>query len=308
MKYYYPSLINKLKLKFIKEDDHSIHRPWSFLEYYYLINKNKKDDFLYIPSNTQLSEFLNKFNETHLLSVLGKIKFNELINGQSKLDNLKEMQDDYGWNWVNWKLESSQNILDELISIKNGIIKSISNVSTQTIKILGRIRLKESIDYGKDVEFAINSFIVEKKLNKNYEWEIKYFVNLLEENNLVVIDHNKKFVYPGGIFQGEIDYILINKETKKIYIADLKTSTIADKIDYWRQLCLYKKAIIELNPHLKKFISDELLIFHINEKRNIHRVYRKNISQSNLVKIINFLVEIRKKYLEELFEYENRLK
>ncbi len=306
MKYYYPELKEKLKLKFIG-DANKIVKPWSFLEYYYLIDQNNSENYLYIPSNTQISEFLNKFNESHILPILGKIKFNELKNGSSQLGDLDLMVKDYGWNWINWVTEPAQNVLDELIKVKSQMVGNVNELSNQTLKILGRIRLKESTDYGKEVEKSINEFITNDLVNKKYEWEINFFIKLLEENNFIILEHNQHFVHPKGMIQGEIDYILMDKTTKKIYISDLKTATSADKIDYWRQLGVYKKTFEDLNPHLKGIISDELIIFHINEKKNIHKIYRKNIEHTDTMKSIKLLIQIREKYLQEMLEYEKKI-
>ena len=306
MKYYYPEIEKKIKIKYIS-DNPLIYKPWSFLEYYWLKNKNNQKDYLHIPSNTQMSEFLNKFNENHINIVLGEIKLREMQrDDKNSLGDLNKMVDSYGWNWINWKLTSSQKVLDELIKVENRILKEKNELSNQTLKIMGKIRLKESTDYGKNVEKAITDFITKDVVTSKYEWEIRFFSNLLDEGNFVILGHNQHIVDNDGIMQGEIDYILMNKENKKIYLSDLKTATTADKTDYWRQLAVYRKILINLNPHLKSMISDDVIIFHVNEKKNVHRLISKNMSNGKIEVIVNKMFDLKKEYLQVMLEYENK--
>ncbi len=300
MKIYYPELINKIELKFINESLRNFIRPWPSLDFFYLVNKKDFNSPLHIPSNTQLSEFLNKFNETDILPKLGKYKINELIKNPISID-IDEMVNDYGWDWFNWNSKEGKDILKNIEAIYNNP-SEFSSPNLKTLKILGRLKLKDSTDYGKKVEKEINLYLDSEGELKLEEASIETqrFITLLKENNKVVIAKNKKILHPDAIFYGEIDYLLMDKNTKKIYICDLKTSSNADTIDYWRQVEVYRKILIDLNPKISNMISDETIIININSKKNNYIFYKRKVN-SNISKIINDAFELKSRYIKELF-------
>ncbi len=300
MKIYYPELINKIELKFINESLRNFIRPWPSLDFFYLVNKKDFNSPLHIPSNTQLSEFLNKFNETDILPKLGKYKINELIKNPISI-NIDEMVNDYGWDWFNWNSKEGKDILKNIEAIYNNP-SEFSSPNLKTLKILGRLKLKDSTDYGKKVEKEINLYLDSEGELKLEEASIETqrFITLLKENNKVVIAKNKKILHPNAIFYGEIDYLLMDKNTKKIYICDLKTSSNADTIDYWRQVEVYRKILIDLNPKISNMISDETIIININSKKNNYIFYKRKVNP-NISKIVNDAFELKIRYIKELF-------
>lgn len=295
---YYPKILEQINLKFVPND--KVYRPYEGLDFYYLTNIKNPESPFYISSNTQLSEFLNKFNESDILPKLGKIKYKEILNDINFKIDIKELKENYGWNWINWNSSQGKKVIDQLDQLNKRKIKKFEDLNSQTTKILGRIRLKESTDYGINVENAINNFLINNEIDPKYEWEIYEFCEILNKNKLVVIGFSKRIIHHDGIFTGIIDYILMSKETKKIIITDLKTSSIADNLDYWRQILFYYKLLISLNYQLKNNFSTELSIIHINKKKKISIIYKRDFKNSNLDKLLDQVIYTKKIYLNLL--------
>ncbi len=301
MKIYYPELVNKIELIFIDESSRKFIRPWPSLDFFYMVNQKDFNSPLHIPSNTQLSEFLNKFNETDILPKLGKYKINELIKEPKTID-IDELRNDYGWDWFNWNTKEGEEILQNIKNIYENPSLDI-NLNSKTLKILGRLKLKDSTDYGKAVEKEINVYLdSEEDSNLNdFSIETQKFINILKDNNKVIIAKNKKILHPDAIFYGEIDYLLMDKDSKKIYICDLKTSASADTVDYWRQVEVYRQMLIELNPKISKMISEETIIININKKKDNYLFYKKKVNDE-IKKIVEESFELKKRYLKEIFK------
>ncbi len=90
-RYYYPELQKKIKLKLIKKE--KLYQPYKKLDFYYLEQSN---EFLNIPSNSSLSEFLNKFNEPYILPLLGEYKLNQIKREQKFEIDLNDMVNNFG--------------------------------------------------------------------------------------------------------------------------------------------------------------------------------------------------------------------
>ena len=293
-KFYYNDIVSKIKLKFIDIPNEKIFQPWKGLDFFYLIKGN---DYLHIPSNTQLSEFLNKFNEAHIIPKLGEYHFKKIYQNGISEEEINEMILDYGWNWMNWNSDDGKKVIKQLTSISNKKIDKVNFISRSTLKILGRLKLKESTDYGKQIEKKIDNYLLEKT---DLCWEVEQFLKHLDKHNFVVIAFNKKILDPEGLLFGEIDFLLMDKAKKEIYVCDLKTSVTADKTDYWRQLLVYRNILVKLNPHLKNKISEKLIIIHINQIKKISDIYIKDFKDSNLKKLIDKSFELKKNYLNLL--------
>ncbi|AHK22693.1 PD-(D/E)XK nuclease family protein [Candidatus Hepatoplasma crinochetorum] len=299
-RYYYPELQKKIKLKLIKKD--KLYQPYKKLDFYYLEQSN---EFLNIPSNSSLSEFLNKFNEPYILPLLGEYKLNQIKREQKFEIDLNDMVNNFGWNWINWNSEKGKRILYELDLIQKKIkMFTKQTIYNQTLKILGKIKLQESIDYGKKVESDIVNYLENEESIpiSTQSTEVLEFLNHLDQNNFVVIGHNLKFYHPDGIFTGEIDFLLINKDTKMIHICDLKTSSEGDNFDYWRQVAIYHYVFKLLNPHLKNNISDELIIININNLKDKlkSKFYSRMITDNKLLEICQDVLSLKEKYLLSL--------
>ncbi|CRX37126.1 / / hypothetical protein / 640652:641584 Reverse [Candidatus Hepatoplasma crinochetorum] len=299
-RYYYPELSKKIKLKLIKKE--KLYQPYKSLNFYYLEQNN---EFLHIPSNTNLSEFLNKFNEPYILPLLGEYKLKQIKKEQQFNLDLNNMVNDFGWNWINWNSEKGKRVLYELKLIQDKVkMFTKQTIYSQTLKILGKIKLQESIDYGKKTESDIVNFL-ENEENiaiSTQSTEVLEFIQYLDQKNFVVIGHNLKFYHPDGIFTGEIDFLLINKDTKMIHVCDLKTSSEGNNFDYWRQVGIYQYILKKLNPHLEKNISDELIIININNLKDTLKseFYTKRITEGKLLEIIEDVLQLKEKYLLSL--------
>lgn len=299
-RYYYPELSKKIKLKLIKKE--KLYQPYKSLNFYYLEQNN---EFLNIPSNSSLSEFLNKFNEPYILPLLGEYKLKQIKKEQQFNLDLNNMVNDFGWNWINWNSEKGKRVLYELKLIQDKVkMFTKQTIYSQTLKILGKIKLQESIDYGKKTESDIVNFL-ENEENiaiSTQSTEVLEFIQYLDQKNFVVIGHNLKFYHPDGIFTGEIDFLLINKDTKMIHVCDLKTSSEGNNFDYWRQVGIYQYILKKLNPHLEKNISDELIIININNLKNNLKseFYTKRITEGKLLEIIEDVLQLKEKYLLSL--------
>lgn len=308
MKIYYPELKEKVKLNFINYNNENLIQPYPGLDFFYL--KLDKLNNLHIPSNTQLSEFLNKFNENDILPKLGERKLEDLkLERGEKLPSLELIVNDFGWNWINWNSNKGKKVLENLKKINKRDESIWTNIDKATKDILGRIKLKESTDYGIKVESSFNNYLLKDDDNfADYSQEVKDIYDLLINKDLVVISFKNKFLHPNGIFWGEIDYILMNKKTKKIHLADLKTSYAADNYDYWRQLAIYLKVFKELNKHLAKHISDDLYIIHVSKmnNRNSKTLYKKNINEDNLNYFVDSAIELKNNYINQLKTWNKR--
>lgn len=299
-RYYYPELSKKIKLKLINKE--KLYQPYKSLNFYYLEQNN---EFLHIPSNTNLSEFLNKFNESYILPLLGEYKLKQIKKDQTFDFDLDKMINDFGWNWINWNSDKGKRVLYELKLIQDKVkMFTKQTVYSQTLKILGKIKLQESIDYGLKTEADIVNFL-ENEENiaiSTQSTEVLEFIHYLDQKNLVVIGHNLKFYHPDGIFTGEIDFLLINKDTKMIHVCDLKTSSEGNNFDYWRQVGIYQYILKKLNPHLEKNISDELIIININNLKDKLKseFYTKRITEEKLLEIIEDVLQLKEKYLLSL--------
>lgn len=307
MKIYYPQIKNQIKIKLIDKNNDKLFQPFPGLDFFYL----KLDPFtnLHIPSNTQLSEFLNKFNESDILPKLGEKMAEDLRIERAKLPDLQLMQKDFGWNWVNWNSKKGIKVLKNLELIQNKDKRVFDYLDRGTKEILGRIKLKISTDYGKEIEEKFNNYLEIDDGNFNdFPIEVNDIYDLLVQNNLVVIDYKAKFVHPDGIFWGEIDYILMNKITKKIHLADLKTSYSANNYDYWRQLSMYHNVFLKLNPHLKNNISDEIFIIHVSKlnNRNSKKLYSKKVTEDNLNIFTNQAIELKNNYINKLKDWNKK--
>ncbi|BDV03810.1 MAG: hypothetical protein HPPSJP_5310 [Candidatus Hepatoplasma scabrum] len=299
-RYYYPELQQKIKLKLIKKT--KLYQPYKNLDFYYLEQNN---EFLSVPSNTNLSEFLNKFNEPYILPLLGEYKLKQIKKEKEFNVDLDKMVNEFGWNWINWNSEKGKRVLYELKLIKDQVkMFTKQTIYSQTLKILGKIKLQESIDYGKNIEREIVDYLENEEdiLISTQSTEVLEFINYLDQKNFVVIGHNLKFYHPDGIFMGEIDFLLINKDTKMIHVCDLKTSSEGNNFDYWRQVGIYQYVLKILNPHLKKNISDELIIININNLKDQLKseFYIRKITEGKLLEIIKDVFTLKEKYLLSL--------
>lgn len=158
-------------------------------------------------------------------------------------------------------------------------------------KVLKFNDLSEASNYGSGVHKAIEYYISFGLVSVEYPKEVMAFIQFLKDENLEVLYSERQLT--NGVFCGTIDLVCKHNESKKIFLVDIKaTSVIAEPL-LEVQLCAYEELLTYVGIyvdgtyvlHLKKTGTYKFKPIAINRRKwgALYGNWKKNQSNSDTV-------------------------